>query len=66
MPAAVESGRSAARSGLLLPPTGRIWPPHATRRRLTAMRRLTADGDEPQSDLQAHCLTGAVRPLPRN
>jgi hypothetical protein len=59
-PTTVESGCRAARSSLLALPTGRIQLPRAAR------CRLTAEEDEPQSDLQARCPTGAVRPPPRS
>jgi hypothetical protein len=42
-----------------VPPTGRIQP-------RAARRHLTAEEDGLQSDLQARCPTGAVRPPPRS
>jgi hypothetical protein len=65
-PAVTKFGHNVARSALLALPTSRFWPPRIARRRLTAMRRLTTDGDEPQLDLQGHHPTSAVRPPPRS
>jgi hypothetical protein len=59
-PTAVESDCRATRSGLLAPLTGRIQPPRAAR------RRLTAEEDEPQPGLQARCPPGAVQPPPHS